>query len=85
MGPQMKPEPGKAGRLQGRKITTVRPLLKEESKALYWGGGCGYRRGIALELDGGEVVLIVSQDAEGNGPGALFAFGSDRSEKTWSF
>ena len=82
-GPNMKPDPGKAGRLEGRKITRVRPLCPEELKALYWGGG--YEKGIALELDGSEVVLVVSQDPEGNGPGALMAFGADESNKTWCF
>ena len=80
----MKPDPGKAGRLEGRKITRVRPMLREELKALYW--PCDrYDNGIALELDGGEVVLIASQDPEGNGPGALMAFGADQSDKTWCF
>jgi uncharacterized protein Smg (DUF494 family) len=60
--------------LEGRTIKGVRYLTIEEQDEMYW-----HRRGLVLFLDNGDQV-IVSQDDEGNGPGALHVNGEDTSQ-----
>ena len=53
-------------RLVGRTIVAVSYTSAQEVESFGW-----YARGLSLELDDG-TLLILSQDDEGNGPGALF-------------
>ena len=62
--------------LLGRRITEVRYLFEDESKALGW-----YARSVVLVLDNG-ALFFPSSDDEGNGPGALFGQGADGAEIT---
>lgn len=62
--------------LVGRRITDVRYLSEDESKALGW-----YGRALVLVLDNG-ALFFPSSDDEGNGPGALFGQGADGREIT---
>ena len=59
---------GIAGKLlTGRKITSVRYMGDDEAERQMGWDRCG----LVIELDNG-LQLILSQDDEGNGPGALF-------------
>ena len=62
--------------LAGQTITAARYLTDEEAGKLGW-----YQRGLALGLSNG-TYLIVQQDDEGNGPGALYLMGKDGSDAT---
>lgn len=52
--------------LEGKKIVEVEYMTPESAQAMGW-----YERGVMFWLDDG-THIIVSQDDEGNGPGALF-------------
>lgn len=58
------------GTLIGRSITKIRALRPEELSGFCWGSG---ERAVVVELDNGEDFLVLSQDPEGNGPGAAFS------------
>ena len=50
----------------GRTIVEVREMTEEEKEEFDWWGHCP-----VIVLDDGQQI-VVSQDGEGNGPGALF-------------
>jgi len=53
-------------KMEGQRIDKVRYMTEQEASDMGW-----HRRSLVMVLSNG-VLLLVSQDAEGNGAGALF-------------
>ncbi len=61
----------------GKKIVGIRKITQEELEREGW----DYDHGaLVIELTGG-YTIYASQDDEGNGPGALFAYGDGQAQR----
>ncbi len=59
----------------GQKVKQIRGLTAEELEVLGWEEAPPFEVATGVELENG-TLLVMSRDAEGNGPGELFAFES---------
>ena len=57
----------------GQRISKIRLMTDAELEVEGWEDAPSYHRPVVLVLENGD-RLYASQDAEGNGPGALFGF-----------
>ncbi len=60
---------------QGKTIKAIRPILPHELDEMGWPEPNKYEPALLIELDDG-ARLVMTQDSEGNGPGAIATLGA---------